>query len=310
MKTPQKLGFVGLGKMGFPMASRLARAGFALTVFDIDRSAGERFAAENKAAAADSLPELARNSEFIITMLPDSKAVRTAVLGSGEAGGIAASMLPGSILVDMSSSAPLETRELGARLAAQNIEMMDAPVSGGVPKACDGTLAIIAGGSRETLERCRPVFEVMGKSIFFSGPLGSGHAVKALNNMLSAAGLIAAAEMLLVGSRFGIDPKVMNDILNASTGRNNSTENKVERYILSRSFSSGFSLDLMVKDLNTAMELARALEVPTIFSNCCRELCAAARMSLGKGMDHTAVVRWFEQLAQIRLGEEKCGKHA
>jgi 3-hydroxyisobutyrate dehydrogenase len=143
----------------------------------------------------------------------------------------------------------------------------------------------------------------MGNRILFSGPLGSGHAVKALNNMLSAAGLIAATEMLLVGRRFGVDPKVMNEILNASTGRNNSTENKVERYILSRSFSSGFSLDLMVKDLNTAMDLSRELEVPTFLSSCCRDLCAAARQSLGKGLDHTDVVRWFEQLAQTRLGE-------
>jgi 3-hydroxyisobutyrate dehydrogenase len=181
--------------------------------------------------------------------------------------------------------------------------MMDAPVSGGVAKACNGTLAIIAGGTEEILECCRPIFDVLGDRIFFSGPLGSGHAVKALNNMLSAVGLIAAAEMLLVGRRFGVDPKVMNDILNASTGRNNSTENKIEKYILSRSFSSGFSLDLMVKDLNTAMELARELEVPALLSNSCRELCAAARLSLGRGLDHTEVVRWFEELSQTRLGE-------
>jgi 3-hydroxyisobutyrate dehydrogenase len=303
MKTPQKLGFVGLGKMGYPMARRLAGAGFALTVFDINRGVQERFVAENRAQSAENLSEVARNSDLIITMLPDSKAVRSAVLGADQEDGIAASMAPGSILVDMSSSAPLVTRELGARLTAKGIVMVDAPVSGGVPKAINGTLSIIVGGNEDTLECCRPIFQVMGDRIFFSGPLGSGHAVKALNNMLSATGLIAATEMLLVGRRFGVDPKVMNEILNASTGRNNSTENKIERYILSRSFSSGFSLDLMVKDLNTAMELARELEVPTIFSNCCRELCAAARLSLGKGMDHTDVVRWFEQLAQIRLGE-------
>lgn len=182
---------------------------------------------------------------------------------------------------------------------------MDAPVSGGVSKARDGTLAIMAGGSPEVLERCRPVFAAMGERIFFSGPLGSGHAVKALNNMLSAAGFIAAAEVLLVGRRFGVDPKVMNDILNASTGRNNSTENKIEKYVLSRSFSSGFSLDLMLKDLNTAVDLSRELEVPTPFCNACRELWAAAQSSLGRGLDHTDVARWFEQLAHVRLGEQE-----
>lgn len=303
METPQKIGFVGLGKMGFPMAGRLAGAGFALTVFDIDRDVQQRFVSENRATAAGSLPEVAQNCELIITMLPDSKAVRAAILGENPEDGLSVSMGPGTILVDMSSSAPLATRDLGKQLAAKGIQMMDAPVSGGVPKACNGTLAIIVGGTQEVLECCRPVFEVMGDRIFFSGPLGSGHAVKALNNMLSAAGLVAAIEMLLVGRRFGVDPKVMNDILNASTGRNNSTENKIEHYVLSRSFSSGFSLDLMVKDLDTAMELSRELEVPAIFSNCCRELCAAARQSLGKGLDHTDVARWFEGLAQIRLGD-------
>lgn len=303
MEAPKRIGFVGLGKMGYPMAGRLAAAGFTLTVFDVDRGVQAKFAAEKKASAANNPSEVGLNSDLVITMLPDSKAVRAVVLGSGGDGGVAGSMAPGSILVDMSSSAPLVTQELGKLLAQRDVRMMDAPVSGGVPKACDGTLAIIAGGDKEVLEVCRPVLEAMGHRIFFSGPLGSGHAVKALNNMLSAAGLIAATEMLLVGRRFGVDPKVMNEILNASTGRNNSTENKVERYILSRSFSSGFSLDLMVKDLNTAMDLSRELEVPTFLSSCCRDLCAAARQSLGKGLDHTDVVRWFEQLAQTRLGE-------
>ncbi len=303
MIMPQKIGFVGLGKMGFPMAGRLAAAGFALKVYDLDRRVQEQFIAEHTAGGSASPAELARWGELIITMLPDSKAVQTVVLGAGEEEGMAPSMAPGSVLVDMSSSAPLATRELGNVLASKGVHMMDAPVSGGVSKARDGTLAIMAGGAPDLLERCRPIFEAMGARIFFSGPLGSGHAVKALNNMLSAAGLIAAAEVLLVGRRFGVDPKVMTDILNASTGRNNSTENKIEKYVLSRSFSSGFSLDLMLKDLNTAIDLAREIEVPTLFCNSCRELWAAAQSSLGSGLDHTDVVRWFEELAHARLGE-------
>ena len=303
MSTPQQIGFVGLGKMGFPMAGRLAAAGFALKVFDLDRRVKEQFIAAHPAVGSESPAEVARQSDLIITMLPDSKAVQAVVLGLGKEDGMASAMAPGSILVDMSSSAPLATRELGHRLTSKGVHMLDAPVSGGVSKARDGTLTIMAGGSPEVLERCRPVFAAMGEHIFFSGPLGSGHAVKALNNMLSAAGLIAAAEVLLVGRRFGVDPKVMNAILNASTGRNNSTENKIEKYVLSRSFSSGFALDLMVKDLNTAINLARELEVPALFCSACRELCAAAQSSLGRGLDHTDVVRWFEQLAHARLEE-------
>lgn len=303
MATPQRIGFVGLGKMGFPMAGRLAAAGFAVKVYDIDHRVKEQFIAEHKAITSESPVEVAQRSDLIITMLPDSKAVQAVVLGLGEAHGMASFMAAGSILVDMSSSAPLATRELGKVLSSRGVQMMDAPVSGGVSKARDGTLAIMVGGTPEVLERCRPVLAAMGERIFFSGPLGSGHAVKALNNMLSAAGFIAAAEVLLVGRRFGLDPKIMNDILNASTGRNNSTENKIEKYVLSRSFSSGFSLDLMLKDLDTAMNLARELEVPAIFSNSCRELWAAAQSSLGRGLDHTEVVRWFEQLAHARLGE-------
>ena len=305
MQTPQQIGFIGLGNMGFPMASRLAEAGHTLTVYDIRRDIRTAFLKGRHAREAGSAVEAASQNPFLITMLPDGKAVSTVVLGGEGSGGIIDVLAPGSILVDMSSSSPTGTRKLGELLAARGIHMVDAPVSGGVPKAKSGELAIIAGGEAETVERCRPIFEVMGSRIFHSGPLGSGHAVKALNNMCSAAGLIAAVEVLLVGRRFGVNPQVMNDILNASTGRNNSTENKMARYVFSRSFSSGFSLDLMLKDLTTATDLARDLGVPFLFSSACRELWAAAQAGLGKGVDHTGVARWFEELAQIRLEKEE-----
>jgi 3-hydroxyisobutyrate dehydrogenase len=210
-------------------------------------------------------------------------------------------MSAGSILIDMSSSSPTGTKKLGQLLVSREIQMIDAPVSGGVPKAQSGELSIIAGGEAEVIEQCRPIFEVLGSRIFHSGPLGSGHAAKALNNMCSAAGLIAAAEVLLVGQKFGINPSVMNDILNASTGRNNSTENKMAQHVFSRSFSSGFSMDLMVKDLTTAIELAREMGIPTLFSSACRELWVAAQSGLETGVDHTGVVRWFEELARLQL---------
>ena len=179
--------------------------------------------------------------------------------------------------------------------------MLDAPVSGGVSRAMAGTLAIMVGGEPVVVRRCMPVFEAMGERVFETGSLGSGHAMKVLNNVVSAAGLLAAAEALLIGARFGLKPEVMIKVLNASTGRNNSTENKFNQFILSRRFDSGFSLDLMVKDLTTALELARESNMPALFSGVCRELWAAAQSKLEKGSDHTEVVRWFEEMANLEL---------
>jgi 3-hydroxyisobutyrate dehydrogenase len=204
----------------------------------------------------------------------------------------------------MSSSAPVGTAALGRRLAEHGIGMLDAPVSGGVPRAEDGTLAIMVGGDSALVERWRPLFAAMGEHVFATGPLGSGHAVKALNNLVSAAGLVAAAEALLVGRRFGVDPGVMLDVFNASTARNNSTERKFRPFVFSRSFASGFSLDLMVKDLGTAVDLAAATGTPVRLGAACHDLWASAQAELDAGADHTEVVRWLEHAAGTSLGEE------
>jgi 3-hydroxyisobutyrate dehydrogenase len=296
-----QIGFIGLGNMGSPMASRLIAAGYSLSVYDLKSDVQANFLKDRSARGMDTPAEVAKSSDLIITMLPDGKAVSAIVLGAEGSEGMFDAMSAGTILIDMSSSSPTGTKKLGQLLASREIQMIDAPVSGGVLKAQSGELSIIAGGKAEVVERCRPIFEVLGSRIFHSGPLGSGHAAKALNNMCSAAGLLAAAEVLLVGQKFGINPSVMNDILNASTGRNNSTENKMAQYVFSRSFSSGFSMDLMVKDLTTATDLAREMGIPALFSSACRELWVAAQCGLESGVDHTGVVRWFEELAQLRL---------
>jgi len=159
----------------------------------------------------------------------------------------------------------------------------------------------MVGGERALIDHCRPLFTAIGREIFETGPLGSGHALKALNNLVSAAGLLAAAEALVVGRRFGLDANVMIDVFNASSGRNNSTENKFKQFVLSGTFASGFSLDLMVKDLATAVELARATDTPAALGSVCRDLWAAAQADLDPGADHTAIVRWLEGLAKTRL---------
>jgi 3-hydroxyisobutyrate dehydrogenase len=293
-----RVGFVGLGRMGRPMAARLHGAGFAVTGFDADHAAVERFRAESGAKTCSSLAELGDASSVLITMLPNGNVVREVIVEAIDY------LPPGSVVVDMSSSAPTGTRQLGKLLAERSIDFLDAPVSGGVPRAESGTLAIMVGGEAHVLERCRPLLVAMGERIFATGPIGSGHAMKALNNLVSAAGLLAAAEALLIGRRFGLDPDVMVDVLNASTGRNNSTENKFRQLVFSRRFSSGFALHLMVKDLATALDLADATATPASFSARCRDLWSAAQAELEPGADHTAVVQWLERLAGTTLGRD------
>lgn len=300
MDAIQRIGFIGLGNMGFPMAARLAAAGFDLSVFDTNPAVLQRFADRHACQSVGAVADLAAGVQAVITMLPDGRVVERVVVGN-DRDGLAGSMPAGSVLIDMSSSSPTGTRRLGETLGAKGILMLDAPVSGGVSRAKAGTLAIMVGGEPQLVERCRPLFTAMGGQVFETGQLGSGHAMKVLNNLVSAAGLIAAAEALCIGSRFGLRPEVMVDVLNASTGRNNSTENKFRQFILSRKFDSGFSLDLMVKDLTTAIELARDTRVPALLGSGCRELWAAAQSRLGEGVDHTAVVRWLEELATIEL---------
>ncbi|MFZ1909485.1 MAG: NAD(P)-dependent oxidoreductase [Burkholderiales bacterium] len=262
--------FVGLGQMGRPMAANLEQAGFTLRSYDL-KGGG------NCASAA----ETAVGAEVFLTMLPDGKAVRECVRG--------ARLPKGMLVLDMSSSDPVDTRSLGEELAARGIGLVDAPVSGGVKKAHDATLAIMAGGEAAQIERVRPLLEKMGGRIFLTGPLGSGHAMKALNNYVSAAGMIATAEALVAGARFGLDPAVMTDILNASSGRNNTTEVKVKQFMLSGSFASGFSTGLMVKDVATAAHLADAVGASAEFAHHCTAIWRQAAQALGPGADHTAI---------------------
>ncbi|MBE7248431.1 MAG: NAD(P)-dependent oxidoreductase, partial [Actinomycetospora chiangmaiensis] len=199
------------------------------------------------------------------------------------AGGLA----PGALVIDMSSSAPVGTRELAQDLARAGIRLVDAPVSGGVKRAVDGTLAIMVGGGEANA--VRPLLDCLGTSIFETGPIGSGHAMKALNNYVSAAGLTAACEALRIGASFGLDPALMTDILNVSTGRNNSTEVKLKPFVIPKTYASGFSMALMAKDLRTADDLARHEGVPAPLSGAVAALWQDALAELGAGADHTAI---------------------
>jgi len=287
--------------MGLPMSRRLIRAGYRVIAYDSSRQALERACEGAGAQPSGSLAALGSRCQAVITMLPDGQAVRAVALGPGQ-DCLASGMAPGAVLIDMSSSSPVATRELGVRLAERGIALIDAPVSGGVRRAADGSLAIMAGGESAIVDRCRPVLEAMGKQIFSAGTLGCGHAIKAINNYVSAAGLIAATEGVLMAQRFGLDPARVVDILNASSGMNNSTLNKFHQFILNRTFSSGFSLDLMVKDLRTALEVARETGSPEPFAAECLRAWTDAQIALGPGADHTAVVRYWERMAGSELG--------
>lgn len=285
-----RIAFIGLGQMGQPMSRRLLQAGHAVRGADSAADARAAFAA-NGGEACDTTAEAAREAGLLITMLPTGEIVRDVVLS------VADRLAPGALVIDMSSSAPMGTRALGENLAARGIGLIDAPVSGGVRRAVDGSLAIMAGGDPALVQRARPVLLAMGKSVFATGPLGSGHAMKALNNYVSAAGLAAACEALIVGRRFGLDPAVMTDVLNASTGRNNSTEVKLKPFIISGSFAAGFTAGLMAKDIRTAADLATELGLAAPGLTQSSELWELVVQALGQSADHTEVFRYLEQVA-------------
>lgn len=288
------IGFVGLGNMGAPMVRCLAKAGHAVIAHDVRLGVAATLAGEaatgGRVRAAASLAEVGRAAEIVITMLPDSKIVRLAVLGNVPGAGFAAALRPGSIVVDMSSSYPLDTRALAGVLAKQDVLMVDAPVSGGVGKAVTGTLAIMTGGEAEVIGRVEGVLSAMGQ-VHRCGPLGSGHAIKALNNYVSAAGLIAVCEALAIAENFGLDASTVTAVINASTGRNNTTENKAERYLIPRNFTSGFALALMEKDVGMARTLATDLGLGVAELEFVSAYLSRAVKVLGADADHTAVMQ-------------------
>ncbi len=281
----ETVGFVGLGNMGGPMAARLLGAGYRVQGFDL-AGAARRALADAGGVAAPDLAGAVRDAGVVILMLPDSAAVESTVRDRGFAVGA------GTTVVDMSSSEPLRTRALAAELAARAVTLLDAPVSGGVPRARTGELTIMAGGEAADLDRVRPLLGRMGK-VVPAGAVGSGHAVKALNNLLSATHLLVTCEAVLAGERFGLDPATMLSIFNSSSGRSGSTENKWPNFILPGTFDSGFALRLMLKDMRIATDLADRVGTPGPLGQEATALWARAAESLPPGADHTEVVTWL-----------------
>ncbi|MGA2510747.1 MAG: NAD(P)-dependent oxidoreductase [Candidatus Acidiferrales bacterium] len=293
-----RVGFIGIGNMGWPMASNIAKAGHQLMVFDLDSEKSSRFAREHNCQAAASLGEIAE-SEVTVTMLPTGQIVRDVIL-EAQGGAFAKALRPGALVIDMSSSEPVGTRELGKALERAGVILIDAPVSGAVPRAKTGTLAIMIGGNdKGAIERAKPLLLAMGKQLFETGPLGTGHAMKALNNYIAAAGYTAVVEALLIGERFGLDQGTMVDILNVSTGRNFTTEFMVKEHVLGGKFATGFALGLMAKDVRIAADLGEAVRLDAPLSRLIRERWAFARDRLGATRDTSeAILGWKDDLPE------------
>lgn len=309
------VGFVGLGNMGIPMTKRLVAAGYHVRGFDTSEEARHAFAAspsgsrarEAPVAAGEGAPEpvsgggvtavaelgdVGEGAEAVILMLPDSDVVERVVPG------LLASLAPGSTIIDMSSSDPARTRVLARHVAGAGMTLIDAPVSGGVSGARAGTLMIMVGGPAAVFERFKPMLTAMGKKVVHAGDTGAGHAVKALNNLMSAAHLLASSEALIAGRRFGLDPAVMLEIVNGASGRSGSTENKWPNYVLTEKYDAGFSVRLMVKDLRLALGIERATGVPAAASEAVVATWEAALADLPPDADHTAIARWLADRAE------------
>jgi 3-hydroxyisobutyrate dehydrogenase len=288
--TASRIGFVGLGNMGEPMVRRLASAGHAVRAYDKSKQAAGRLAGVAGVTVTETLHGVLDDADVVILMLPDSGVVEQVLLSER----LLEQMTPPALLVDMSSSEPARTRALAERAAQRGVTLLDAPVSGGVTGARNGSLTIMAGGPADVLPRLRPVLDVLGSKVVHAGGIvGAGHAVKALNNLMSAAHLLASSEALIAGRRFGLDPAVMLEIINGSSGRSWSTENKWPNYILTEKYDAGFPVRLMVKDIKLALSIEHATGVPSAASEAVVSTWEAALADLPPDADHTAIARWL-----------------
>lgn len=298
MADNQRVGFVGLGHAGAPMAANVVAAGFDVTVHDADGERERAFAAEHGCAAAGS-PQGLAGVDVLITMLPNGHVVRELVLGTG----LADLLAPGALVIDTSSSDPEGTRALGAELASRGIHLLDAPVSMPEPDGVStGRITIMVGGDDEqALDRAEPILSSMCTWLFRIGGLGTGHAMKTLNNFVAATGLLATLDALVIGYRAGIDPGTMIDVLNVSTGRNFNTAHSLPEDSLSRRYATGFQLALLVKDLGIAADLAEGVGFPSEAALLVRRQLADALAVMEPDVDHSQALRHWESRAGVEL---------
>jgi 3-hydroxyisobutyrate dehydrogenase len=299
MPAIKKIGFIGVGNMGKPMAANLLKGGFDVTVFDARAETAAAFVAQHGGRAAASLADVARGADAIITMLPNDKVVRSVIL---DAGGAAAAMNRGAVLIDMGTCDPTGTQQTAAALEKLGLYMIDAPVMGGVVFAKDATLDIMAGGSAELVAQYTPLLKAMGRAVTHCGAVGSAHAMKALANYVNACALINVIEALTIGKKFGLDVKMMADgLATMCAGRNHPIDKKVIPQILTHKYATGMALGFIAKDVKIAVDVAHAIGAAVPLGETVSELWNAAAEKVGAGVDQTEIVRYWEEATGVKL---------
>lgn len=294
-----KLGFIGIGVMGRPMAIHLVNAGYRVSIYDVNRARMEQVVSEKPALIAAETPlEVARGSDVVFTMLPSGKYVQEVVSGEN---GLIKGFNPGAMLVDTSSSEVWLTKQTAAKLKEIDVDMIDAAVSGAESGAIAGELVFMVGGESNSISRATPMLKAMGEKIFHLGPLGAGHTMKCLNNMITAMTFMATTEALAIGKQLGLDPNVMTDVLNVSTGMSWISQTQIRQRITSRKFDDAFKLELMVKDISIAMGLADEIRLPAPLSALGYHLWKAAGNQAGEGASISEMVRWIESMANTKI---------
>ena len=294
------IGFIGIGKMGTPMSRHLRRGDFTVLGYDTDPGALERVSGDG-VQAVETLAELARRSDVVILMLPNSDIVEAVVLGEG---GLAENMAPGKLLIDMSSSYPRRTAALGELLSRREIHMLGAPVSGGVTGAEAATLAIMPGGPSDVVAAAMPLFEIMGGNIVhIDETVESGHAMKCVNNFLSATNILSSMEAVAFAAKLGLDPEKVLNVVNSGSGRNSGTYDKWPRFFLPRDFNTGFSAGLMYKDLTMASDLAREVGAAMFILNHVRQVYGLATERFGPDADQAYLLEIIEEWVGQTVGQ-------
>ena len=291
-----KIGFIGLGIMGKPMSKNLLKAGYQLVVMDVNRGAVEEVAAAG-AAVADSPRAVAEQCGIIITMLPNSPQVQEVVLGEN---GIMAGIKPGSVVVDMSSIAPLVSRDLAAKLAEKGAEMLDAPVSGGEPKAVDGSLSVMVGGKKEVFDKCYDVMKAMAGSVVLTGDIGAGNITKLANQITVALNIAAMSEALVLATKAGVEPELVYQAIRGGLAGSTVLDAKAP-LVLDRKFAPGFRINLHIKDLANVLETSHAINVPLPLTASVMEMMQALKVDGMGDLDHGSLVRHYEKLAQVEV---------
>jgi 3-hydroxyisobutyrate dehydrogenase-like beta-hydroxyacid dehydrogenase len=296
---PGKVGFIGLGAMGGPMALNLVKHGVALVVHDIDAAKVERLVARG-AAKADSAEAVAAQVERTICMVETTAQAESVIAGEH---GIIKSAPSGHIVICMSTIDPTTVKRLGGELAARGIAMLDAPVSGGTERATTGELSIICGGADQTVTACKDLFQAMGKNIFHVGGLGQGLAMKLVNNMLVQVNTVAVAEAIVMGVKAGLDPQTIFDVVRVSTGTSHAFETRVPR-MLKRDFAPGGTVDISFKDQELETAFAKHLGVPVLLANVTQQVYQMARAAGFNKEDGSAVLKVIEKLAGVTVGSK------